>query len=81
MVGYTRFSWIIDSDGGAPLQLHAGWDMLLMFRNLLIMDEGHTAQNESTNVLESLRRVHTPLVLSDTLSQNHVAEVFNILNL
>uniref|UniRef100_A0A8R7UJ50 SNF2 N-terminal domain-containing protein n=1 Tax=Triticum urartu TaxID=4572 RepID=A0A8R7UJ50_TRIUA len=78
MVGYTRFSWIIDSDGGAPLQL---LEMLLMFPNLLIMDEGHTAWNESTNVLESLRRVHTPLVLSDTLSQNHVAEVFNILNL
>ena len=59
MVGYTRFSWIIDSDGGGTVAASC-WDMLLMFPNILIMDEGHTARNESTNVLESLCRVHTP---------------------
>ena len=59
MVGYTRFSWIIDSDGGGTVAASC-WDMLLMFPNILIMDEGHTARNESTNVLESLCSVHIP---------------------
>ena len=54
-----------------------------MVPNLLIMDEGHTPRNRETDVLESLSRVQTPrkVVLSGTLFQNHVREVFNILNL
>ncbi|PNT66962.1 hypothetical protein BRADI_3g18907v3, partial [Brachypodium distachyon] len=58
-------------------------DKLLVIPNLLIMDEGHTSRNEGTNVLQSLRDVRTPrkVVLSGTLFQNHVKEVFNILNL
>ncbi|CAL5067968.1 unnamed protein product [Urochloa decumbens] len=58
-------------------------ERLLKVPNLLIMDEGHTPRNKKTDVLESLNRVETPrkVVLSGTLFQNHVEEVFNILNL
>lgn len=47
------------------------------------MDEGHTPRNENTDQLAALERVETPrkVVLSGTLYQNHVKEVFNILNL
>ncbi|KAF8644633.1 hypothetical protein HU200_066376 [Digitaria exilis] len=47
------------------------------------MDEGHTPRNRETDVLKSLNRVETArkVVLSGTLFQNHVEEVFNILNL
>ncbi|KAM0863568.1 hypothetical protein ACQ4PT_044512 [Festuca glaucescens] len=81
-LGYTQFSQIICSDGGGTVAA-ACRDMLLMVPNLLIMDEGHTPRNRETNVLESLSRVQTPrkVVLSGTLFQNHVREVFNILNL
>ncbi|KAE8698668.1 serine/threonine-protein kinase AFC1-like [Hibiscus syriacus] len=43
----------------------------------------HTPRNENTDVLQSLAKVQTPrkVVLSGTLYQNHVKEVFNILNL
>uniref|UniRef100_A0ACD5Z4T4 Uncharacterized protein n=2 Tax=Avena sativa TaxID=4498 RepID=A0ACD5Z4T4_AVESA len=81
-LGYKQFSQIICSDGGGTVAA-ACRDMLLMVPNLLIMDEGHTPRNRETNVLESLSRVQTPrkVVLSGTLFQNHVSEVFNILNL
>ncbi|XP_047064643.1 protein CHROMATIN REMODELING 35-like, partial [Lolium rigidum] len=81
-LGYTQFSQIICSDGGGTVAA-ACRNMLLMVPNLLIMDEGHTPRNRETNVLESLSRVQTPrkVILSGTLFQNHVREVFNILNL
>ncbi|CAM0942865.1 unnamed protein product [Alopecurus aequalis] len=81
-LGYKQFSRIICSDGGGAVAA-ACRDMLLMVPNLLIMDEGHTPRNRETDVLESLSRVQTTrkVVLSGTLFQNHVAEVFNILNL
>ena len=81
-LGYKQFSRIICGDGGGTVAA-ACRDMLLMVPNLLIMDEGHTPRNRETDVLESLSRVQTPrkVVLSGTLFQNHVAEVFNILNL
>ena len=82
VVGYTQFSWIISSDEGGPVAA-GGQERLLKVPNLLIMDEGHTPRNRETDVLESLSRVLTPrkVVLSGTLFQNHVSEVFNILNL
>ncbi|KAM0854803.1 hypothetical protein ACQ4PT_050189 [Festuca glaucescens] len=82
LVGYKQFSRIICSDGGGTVAA-ACRDMLLQVPNLLIMDEGHTPRNRETDVLESLSRVLTPrkVVLSGTLFQNHVSEVFNILNL
>ncbi|KQJ95949.1 protein CHROMATIN REMODELING 35 [Brachypodium distachyon] len=81
-LGYKQFSTIICGDGGGTVAA-ACRDMLLMVPNLLILDEGHTPRNTATNVLESLSRVQTPrkVVLSGTLFQNHVGEVFNILNL
>uniref|UniRef100_A0A453LHQ3 Helicase ATP-binding domain-containing protein n=1 Tax=Aegilops tauschii subsp. strangulata TaxID=200361 RepID=A0A453LHQ3_AEGTS len=82
LVGYTQFSWIISSDEGGAVAAGCQ-ERLLKVPNLLIMDEGHLPRTESTNVLESLQRVQTPrkVVLSGTLFQNHVSEVFNIMNL
>ncbi|KAM0822943.1 hypothetical protein ACQ4PT_071196 [Festuca glaucescens] len=82
LVGYKQFSRIICSDGGGTVA-DACRNMLLQVPNLLIMDEGHTPRNQETDVLSSLSRVQTPrkVVLSGTLYQNHVQEVFNILNL
>ncbi|CAI8599946.1 unnamed protein product [Vicia faba] len=46
-------------------------------------NEGHTPRNENTDMVQSLAKVQTPskVVLSGTLYQNHVKEVFNVLNL
>ncbi|CAD6209272.1 unnamed protein product [Miscanthus lutarioriparius] len=81
-LGYKQFSTIITDDGGSNVTA-ACRDRLLKVPNLLILDEGHTPRNRETDVLESLNRVETPrkVVLSGTLFQNHVEEVFNILNL
>ncbi|KAK9177132.1 hypothetical protein WN944_029151 [Citrus x changshan-huyou] len=48
-----------------------------------ILDEGYTPRNEKADVLLFLAKVRTPrkVVLSGKLCQNHVKEVFNILNL
>uniref|UniRef100_A0A0D9X6B6 Helicase ATP-binding domain-containing protein n=1 Tax=Leersia perrieri TaxID=77586 RepID=A0A0D9X6B6_9ORYZ len=81
-LGYKQFSRIICGDGGGNIAA-ACRDRLLMVPNLLILDEGHTPRNRETDVLASLKRVQTPrkVVLSGTLFQNHVSEVFNILDL
>ncbi|XP_062196576.1 protein CHROMATIN REMODELING 35-like isoform X2 [Phragmites australis] len=81
-LGYKQFSRIISGDGGGSVAA-ACRDRLLKVPNLLILDEGHTPRNRDTDVLETLNRVETPrkVVLSGTLFQNHVEEVFNILNL
>ncbi|KAK6145001.1 hypothetical protein DH2020_021821 [Rehmannia glutinosa] len=65
-LGYKQFSSIVcDTDGG---------NIAVACQNYLLKD---------TDVLTSLERVETPrkVVLSGTLYQNHVKEVFNILNL
>ncbi|KAF7849912.1 LOW QUALITY PROTEIN: hypothetical protein BT93_L0144 [Corymbia citriodora subsp. variegata] len=58
-------------------------EILLQAPSLLILDEGYTPWNENTDVLQSLAKVQTPrkVVLLGTLYQNHVRDVFNILNL
>ncbi|XP_031485418.1 protein CHROMATIN REMODELING 35-like [Nymphaea colorata] len=80
--GYKQFSSIIcDAD---PNKLTAACqEILLKVPGLLILDEGHTPRNEDTDVLHSLAKVLTPrkVVLSGTLFQNHVKEVFNIVKL
>ncbi|XP_078170705.1 SNF2 domain-containing protein / helicase domain-containing protein [Carex rostrata] len=81
-LGYKQFSTIIC--GAAASKVAAACqERLLKVPSLLILDEGHTPRNEDTNVLESLAKVQTrrKVVLSGTLFQNHVREVFNILNL
>ncbi|KAL6839155.1 hypothetical protein ACP4OV_031046 [Aristida adscensionis] len=81
-LGYKQFSRIVSGDGGGNVAA-ACRDRLLKVPNLLILDEGHTPRTQETDVLETLKRVETPrkVVLSGTLFQNHVHEVFNILNL
>ncbi|KAF8690791.1 hypothetical protein HU200_041181 [Digitaria exilis] len=81
-LGYKQFSRIISDDSGSKAAA-ACRDRLLKVPNLLVMDEGHTPRNRETDILVSLNRVETPrkVVLSGTLFQNHVEEVFNILNL
>ncbi|CAA2983412.1 CHROMATIN REMODELING 35-like isoform X2 [Olea europaea subsp. europaea] len=81
-LGYKQFSSIVcDSDtGNIPA---ACQEILLKCPSILILDEGHTPRNQDTDVLTSLEKVQTlrKVVLSGTLYQNHVKEVFNILNL
>ncbi|KAJ4816255.1 DNA repair/recombination protein [Rhynchospora pubera] len=81
-LGYKQFSTIV-CGSGASKAATACQEMLLKVPKLLILDEGHTPRNEDTNVLESLAKVETKrkVVLSGTLFQNHVQEVFNIINL
>lgn len=81
-LGYKQFSSIIcDTDDGNIAV--ACQNYLLKIPSILILDEGHTPRNQDTDVLTSLERVETArkVVLSGTLYQNHVKEVFNILNL
>ncbi|MCL7032376.1 hypothetical protein MKW94_021033 [Papaver nudicaule] len=83
-VGYKQFASIVSnstsSTDAAACQCR---NILLKDPSLLILDEGHTPRNEKTDVLNSLSQVQTPrkVVLSGTLFQNRVEEVFNILNL
>ncbi|XP_075504526.1 protein CHROMATIN REMODELING 35 [Primulina tabacum] len=81
-LGYKQFSSIVcDTDNGKTAV--ACQQILLICPSILILDEGHTPRNQDTDVLTSLERVQTQrkVVLSGTLYQNHVKEVFNILNL
>ncbi|GKV24151.1 hypothetical protein SLEP1_g33798 [Rubroshorea leprosula] len=82
-LGYKQFSVIVCDDGSSNKVAADCRDILLRGPSILILDEGHTPRNENTDVVQSLAKVHTPrkVVLSGTLYQNHVKEVFNILNL
>ncbi|XP_056164159.1 protein CHROMATIN REMODELING 35 isoform X2 [Syzygium oleosum] len=81
-LGYKQFSAIV-CDSVTSAHSIKCQEILLQAPSLLILDEGHTPRNEDTDVLQSLAKVQTPrkVVLSGTLYQNHVREVFNILNL
>ncbi|CAN4107511.1 unnamed protein product [Withania somnifera] len=81
-LGYKQFSTIVCDNVGSATAA-ACQEILLKFPSILILDEGHTPRNQDTDVLTSLEKVQTRLkvVLSGTLYQNHVKEVFNILNL
>ncbi|MCL7051351.1 hypothetical protein MKW94_019795 [Papaver nudicaule] len=81
-VGYQQFAIIISNSTSSDVAA-ACHEILLKVPTLLILDEGHTPRNESTDLLYSLSQVQTPrkVVLSGTLFQNNVKEVFNILNL
>lgn len=81
-LGYKQFSSIVcDNDRSSTAA--SCQEILLTYPSILILDEGHTPRNQDTDVLTSLEKVQTPrkVVLSGTLYQNHVREVFNILNL
>lgn len=82
LLGYQQFASIV-SDDSDNVTVRECRDKLLNIPGLLILDEGHTPRNEETNCLNSLAKVQTvrKVVLSGTLFQNHVKEVFNIVNL
>uniref|UniRef100_A0A5B7AIW7 Putative SNF2 domain-containing protein CLASSY 2-like n=1 Tax=Davidia involucrata TaxID=16924 RepID=A0A5B7AIW7_DAVIN len=81
-LGYKQFSSVV-SDHDTSKAATACQEILLTCPSILILDEGHTPRNEDTDVLNCLKKVQTPrkVVLSGTLYQNHVKEVFNILDL
>ncbi|KAL8151375.1 hypothetical protein V2J09_021183 [Rumex salicifolius] len=81
-LGYKQFSAIV-TDNSQSDATKGCQEILLHLPTILILDEGHTPRNEDTDMLHSLAKVETPrkVVLSGTLYQNHVKEVFNILNL
>ncbi|KAL5563072.1 hypothetical protein UlMin_032819 [Ulmus minor] len=82
-LGYQQFATIITDVAGTNKVSTSCQEKLLKIPSLLILDEGHTPRNEETNILQALAMVETrrKVVLSGTLFQNHVKEVFNILNL
>ncbi|XXG74187.1 hypothetical protein AAC387_Pa07g2972 [Persea americana] len=81
-LGYKQLSSIICDSANNKIAA-ACRERILKAPGLLILDEGHTPRNKYTDVFQSLRKVQTPrkIVLSGTLFQNHVSEVFNILDL
>lgn len=81
-LGYKQLSSIICDSANNKIAA-ACRERILKAPGLLILDEGHTPRNKYTDVFQSLRKVQTPrkVVLSGTLFQNHVSEVFNILDL
>ncbi|KAK7405489.1 hypothetical protein VNO78_06833 [Psophocarpus tetragonolobus] len=81
-LGYKQFSSIVCDNGANSASLSCQ-QILLKVPSILILDEGHNPRNENTDMVQSLAKVQTPrkVVLSGTLYQNHVREVFNILNL
>ncbi|KAJ4838606.1 Protein CHROMATIN REMODELING 35 [Turnera subulata] len=81
-LSYQQFTAIV-CDDGCNKDIVECKEKLLNVPAVLILDEGHTPRNEETNLVHSLRKVKTPrkVVLSGTLYQNHVKEVFNILDL
>ncbi|KAG2705733.1 hypothetical protein I3760_05G070300 [Carya illinoinensis] len=81
-LGYKQFSAIVCDNVTSKISASCQ-EILLKAPSILVLDEGHTPRNENTDVLQSLAKVQTPrkVVLSGTLYQNHVKEVFNILNL
>lgn len=82
LLGYQQFASIVTDDSD-NITVRECRDKLLNVPGLLILDEGHTPRNDETNCLNSLAKVQTvrKVVLSGTLFQNHVKEVFNIVNL
>ncbi|KAF7007220.1 hypothetical protein CFC21_022173 [Triticum aestivum] len=82
LLGYQQFACIV-SDQTYKAEAVMCQEKLLKVPSLVILDEGHTPRNEQTDLLNALGSIRTPrkVVLSGTLFQNHVKEVFNILNL
>ena len=82
LIGYQQFSHII-SDDSSDRETVMCREKLLRVPSLVILDEGHTSRNDQTDLLSALETIQTPrkVVLTGTLFQNHVSEVFNILNL
>ncbi|XP_020587646.1 protein CHROMATIN REMODELING 35 [Phalaenopsis equestris] len=81
-LGYKQFTNIVSSTSTEKIDALCR-EKLLMVPGLVILDEGHTPRNNNTALVQSLSRIKTPrkVVLSGTLFQNHVKEVFNILKL
>lgn len=81
-MGYKQFSTIVcDRESSDVTDLCC--EILLKAPSILILDEGHTPRNNGTDIFQALAKVQTPrkVVLSGTLYQNSVREVFNVLNL
>ncbi|KAK9691047.1 hypothetical protein RND81_09G172300 [Saponaria officinalis] len=81
-LGYQQFSTIVSDNRSSETNAYCR-DVLLKCPTIMILDEGHNPRNDNTDMLNSLAKVQTPrkVVLSGTLYQNHVKEVFTILNL
>lgn len=82
LLGYQQFAHII-SDDSSDRETLVCREKLVRVPSLVILDEGHTSRNDQTDLLSALETIQTPrkVVLTGTLFQNHVSEVFNILNL
>ncbi|KAL9238230.1 hypothetical protein vseg_012684 [Gypsophila vaccaria] len=81
-LGYQQFSIIVSDNRSSETNVYCR-DILLKCPTIMILDEGHNPRNDNTDMLNTLAEVQTPrkVVLSGTLYQNHVKEVFTILNL
>ncbi|GLJ22206.1 hypothetical protein SUGI_0417360 [Cryptomeria japonica] len=87
LVSYAQFSSIVseklEKPGNDMKASHQCRNILLECPGLLILDEGHFPRNSGTNILNSLMQIHTKrrVLLSGTLFQNNITELFNLLRL
>ncbi|XP_034681896.1 protein CHROMATIN REMODELING 35-like [Vitis riparia] len=81
-LGHTQFTAIVSGDGASEAELTCQ-EVLLKTPQILILDEDHTPRTIKMELHYCLQKVQTPqkVILSGPLYQNHVKEVFNILNL
>ncbi|KAH9319552.1 hypothetical protein KI387_021321 [Taxus chinensis] len=82
LVSYSQFSSIVCEN--AENEMTASCQKILLEGpGLLILDEGHFPRNKDTNILNALTKIHTRrrILLSGTLYQNNIKELFNLLRL
>ncbi|VVB04440.1 unnamed protein product [Arabis nemorensis] len=81
-LGHKQFSNMV-SDKNDTQASNVCRDILLNESSLVILDRGTDPRNEMMSFLKVFARIKTPrkLLLSGTLYQSHVKEVFNIIDL
>eukprot|EP01018_Ginkgo_biloba_P008174 Gb_06599 [translate_table: standard] len=82
LVSYSQFSSIV-CEKTENQMTKSCQQILLGGPGLLILDEGHFPRNKDTNIVDALSQIHTRrrVLLSGTLYQNNIKELFNLLRL
>ncbi|XP_057859727.2 protein CHROMATIN REMODELING 35 [Cryptomeria japonica] len=82
LVSYSQFSSIVCENAENEMTACCQ-KILLEGPGLLVLDEGHFPRNKDTNILNALTQIHTRrrILLSGTLYQNNIKELFNLLEL
>eukprot|EP01018_Ginkgo_biloba_P032977 Gb_25423 [translate_table: standard] len=84
LVSYAQFSSIVsEKPDNDMIAGSLSREILLECPGLLILDEGHFPRNSKSIIQNALTQVHTRrrVLLSGTLFQNNITELFNLLKL